>query len=57
MSTMSKSKAALEREKRRKETIEEALTSKDFYDPRTLLGNNGDINVIWGQRSNGKSYS
>ena len=57
MSTMSKSKAVLEREKRRKETMEEALTSKDFYDPRPLLGHNGDINVIWGQRSNGKSYS
>lgn len=51
-----KSKEQLEREKRRAKDIKE-LTSKDYYDPRPLLGKDGDINVIWGQRSNGKSYS
>lgn len=50
-------KEAKERAKRRKETMEEALKSKDFYDPRPLLGKHADINVIWGQRSNGKSYA
>lgn len=54
---MAKSKAQLEREKRRKESIEEVLTSKDFYNPKKLLDLNGDINIIWGQRSNGKTYS
>lgn len=54
---MANTKAILEKEKRRKMTMEEALTSKDFYDPRPLLDKNGDINVIWGQRSNGKSFS
>lgn len=46
----------IERDKRRKADIE-TLTPKDYYDPRTLLSKNGDINVIWGQRSNGKTYS
>lgn len=46
-----------ERAKRRKESMDEALKSKDFYDSRPLLGNNADINVIWGQRSNGKTYA
>ena len=41
----------------RDKTMSEALSSKDFYSPKKLLGNNGDINVIWGQRSNGKTYS
>lgn len=54
---MAKSKAQLEKEKRRKESIEEVLTSKDFYNPKKLLDLNGDINIIWGQRSNGKTYS
>ncbi len=53
---MAVSKEVIEREKRRKETMSEALKSKDFYDPRPLLGKKGDINVIWGQRSNGKTY-
>lgn len=54
---MAKSKAQLEKEKRREESIQEVLTSKDFYNPNKLLGLNGDINIIWGQRSNGKTYS
>ena len=37
--------------------MKEALTSKDFYNPKKLLDLNGDVNLIWGQRSNGKSYS
>ena len=45
-----------ERDKRREASIKEALKSKDFYDPRPLLGKGADINVIWGQRSNGKTY-
>lgn len=45
-----------ERDKRREASIKEALESKDFYDPRPLLGKGADINVIWGQRSNGKTY-
>ena len=46
-----------ERAKRREKTLEEALESKDFYDPKHLLEKSGDINVVWGQRSNGKTYS
>ena len=53
----SQTREAKERAKRRKETMEEALKSKDFYDPRPLLNNHADINVIWGQRSNGKTYA
>lgn len=53
---MAVNREVVEREKRRKETIAEALKSKDFYDPRPLLGKKGDINLIWGQRSNGKTY-
>lgn len=41
----------------REKTMSEALSSKDFYSPQKLLGHDGDINVIWGQRSNGKTYS
>lgn len=52
-----KSKAVIEKEKRRAESIQEVLTSKDFYNPKPLLDLNGDINIIWGQRSNGKTYS
>ena len=44
------------RAKRRKESMKEALESKDFYDPRPLLGKKADINIIWGQRSNGKTF-
>lgn len=51
-----KSKEMLEREKRRENDIKE-LTSKDYYDPKPLLNKDGDINVVWGQRSNGKTYS
>lgn len=49
-------KEKAEREKRREEDIKELLTSKDFYDGRPLLGKNGDFNIIWGMRSNGKSF-
>lgn len=44
------------REKRRKDDIK-ALTPEDYYNPQSLLEKDGDINVIWGQRSNGKTYS
>lgn len=46
-----------ERNKRREADIQEVLVSKDFYNPKPLLDKKGDINVIWGQRSNGKTYS
>ena len=46
-----------ERAKRRKQDIEELLTSKDYYNIKPLLDKKGDINLIWGQRSNGKTYS
>lgn len=45
-----------EREKRREEDIKELLTSKDYYDGRPMLGYSGDFNIIWGMRSNGKTY-
>ena len=51
-----KSKEVLERDKRRRESMQEALTSKDFYDLQPLLDHDPDISVIWGQRSNGKTY-
>lgn len=54
---MAKTKEQLAREKRRAEDIKETLTSKDFYDPKPLLSKKGDINIVWGQRSNGKTYS
>ena len=54
---MSKSKSQQEKERRREETMQAALQSKDFYNPKRLLDLDGDINVIWGQRSNGKTYS
>lgn len=50
-------KQRTEKAKRRKETMQQALTSKDFYSPKKVLNCKGDINVIWGQRSNGKTYS
>lgn len=50
------SKEKAEREKRRKADIEELLTSKDYYDGRPILNKNGDFNIIWGMRSNGKTY-
>lgn len=46
-----------ERKKRRQKDIEELLTSKDYYSLQPVLDKDGDINVIWGQRSNGKTYS
>lgn len=46
-----------EKEKRRERTIKETLTSKDFYTLQPLLDKDPDIAVIWGQRSNGKTYS
>lgn len=52
-----KNKEFEEREKRRVESMEEALSSKDFYDLKPLLDKKPDIAVIWGQRSNGKTYS
>ena len=52
-----KNKEILEKEKRREETMNEALTSKDFYNLKPLLEHNPDISVIWGQRSNGKTYA
>lgn len=55
MATMTKE--AKERAKRREKTIKETLQSKDFYDPRPLLGKKADINLVWGQRSNGKTYA
>lgn len=52
-----KSKDVAEREKRRKETMEEALTSKDFYSLKKVLEKNPDIIALIGQRSNGKTYA
>ena len=57
MATKTKSKEALEKEKRREETMNEALTSKDFFSIKPILDKNPDIVVCWGQRSNGKTYS
>lgn len=51
------SKDTEERAKRRSKDIAELLTSKDYYTLKPVLDKNGDINVIWGQRSNGKTYS
>ena len=51
-----KNKEILEREKRREATIKETLTSKDFYNLKPILDKDPDICVIWGQRSNGKTY-
>lgn len=51
-----KSKEFAEKEKRREITIKETLTSKDFYNLKPILDLNPDISVIWGQRSNGKTY-
>lgn len=53
---MAQNKALIEKERLRKETMEEALASKDFYSPRKALEKDGDFTVVWGQRSNGKSY-
>ena len=50
------SKEVAERAKRREADIKELLTSKDYYDGRPILGKNGDFNIIWGMRSNGKTY-
>lgn len=52
---MAKCKDVLEREKRREEDIK-TLTEKDYYDGSRLLAKKGDINLIWGQRSNGKTF-
>ena len=51
-----KNKEIEEKERRREASIEEALSSKDFYDISPVLAENPDISVIWGQRSNGKTY-
>lgn len=55
MSTISRELS--ERSKRREKTMQEALTSKDFYSLKPILDLDPDISVIWGQRSNGKTYS
>lgn len=52
-----KDKALTEKERKRQETMKEALNSKDFYNLKPLLGKNGDINFIYGMRSNGKTYA
>lgn len=52
-----KSKEFEEKQKRREQSIKETLTTKDFYNLKPLLDKNPDIAVIWGQRSNGKTYS
>lgn len=52
---MAKTKEQIERERRREEDIK-ALTPEDYYNGDTVLNKGGDINVIWGQRSNGKTY-
>lgn len=49
-------KEKLEREMRRKAEISE-LTPNDYYNPNKVLSEKGDINIIWGQRSNGKTFS
>ena len=56
MATKTSSKEFEEKAKRRAKTMEEALTSKDFYDLKPILDKDPDISVIWGQRSNGKTY-
>lgn len=48
---------SIRRKNLRSQTMAEALASNDFYNPKPLLEKNGDINVIWGQRSNGKTYA
>ena len=53
---MSKTKEEVARDKRRAKDIAE-LKPSDYYNPKPLLGKNGDINVVWGQRSNGKTFS
>lgn len=53
---MSRTKEEIARDKRRAKDIAE-LKPSDYYNPKPLLGKNGDINVVWGQRSNGKTYS
>lgn len=50
-------KSQIQKEQLRQKTMTEALKSKDFYNPKKVLDLNGDINFIWGQRSNGKTYS
>lgn len=52
-----KSKEYQEKASRREKTMKEALTSKDFYSLKPVLDLDPDIAVIWGQRSNGKTYS
>ena len=54
---MARKKAEQVKAELREKTMSEALSSKDFYSPKKLLEKNGDINLIWGQRSNGKTYS
>lgn len=52
-----KNKELEQKQKRRENTMQEALTSKDFYNLKPVLDLDPDIAVIWGQRSNGKTYS
>ena len=55
MATIAKEKEI--KTKRREKTMQEALTSKDFYTLKPIMEKSPDIAVIWGQRSNGKTYS
>lgn len=50
-------KEVKERKARKAKTVEEALTSKDFYNIKPVLEKSPDIVVLIGQRSNGKTYS
>lgn len=52
-----KNKELAEKAKRREESIKEVLTSKDFFSLAPILEHNPDIAILWGQRSNGKTYS
>lgn len=53
---MTKAKDQIEREKRREEDLK-SLTAEDFFKLDPVLATGADINVIVGQRSNGKTYS
>lgn len=50
-----KSKDVLEKEKRRKQDLEQ-LTPDDFFKLKPMMCNNPDVIVIQGMRSNGKTY-
>lgn len=50
-----KSKDVLEKEKRRKQDLEQ-LTPDDFFKLKPMMSNDPDVIVIQGMRSNGKTY-